>query len=299
MFDVEGASQNSRDGKVTEKFFRWPPVCFSFVLTAIAIWLSLLDQPLLSEWMLLVSTALLGWMLAWGPGQLWQRLLMTAVLAIVPLFALGLGAIWLGADLVWFYPWTRVPVTFVSVLILGGVYAVGGRVLGFSPVWGGADRPPENRWGIAEWLVLTGLLGVSLSLLSYVVETAVVRQPAELFFAGVPAESNQRGEYWLMLLTQVVLFALIEFVLSLFVCLPVISFMVRGRLAGVSPLSRQWQLMNYTAGWCTPVFLLSLVTVNTVLAFEFVLMAFTLAYALARLMCSFPDLTWRSTRVGA
>jgi len=302
MFELEGESRDTRDEKEAEKFFRWPPVLFANVLTAVAVALWLCEEGLWSEWMLLINSALLGWMLAWGPGQLWQRLLMTAALVSETLFALAFGANALGADLEWLYPFTRAPVTLLSALVLGKVFSVAGRLLGFRPIWGGNGNSQDNRWGIAEWLTMTALLAFSLACLNYVVETVVEKKLPVSRFMQVPDRGYDRLECWLLLLPQVVLFAMFGILLTLFVYLPVTSFLVRGALDGLLIKSRLWKLANRTAGYCMPFFFWIMISNGpigngVVRAIEITAMVFAMVFALAFFIESFRDLTWKSTRV--
>ncbi|MFM7561625.1 MAG: hypothetical protein ACKO81_01175 [Planctomycetota bacterium] len=299
MFELEVENRDTRDEKETEKFFRWPPVLFSNFLTAVAIGLWLFGEGLWSEWMLLINSVLLGWMLAWGPGQLWQRLLMTAALASESLFALAVGANSLGADLEWLYPFTRAPATLISALVLGKVFSVAGRLLGFRPIWGGNANAQDNRWGIAEWLTMTALLAFSLACLNYVVETVVEKKLPVWQFMQVPDRGYEWYECWLLLLPQVFFFAIFGFLLTLFIYLPVTSFLVRGALDGLPVRSRLWQLANYTAGWCIPFFLWITISTSVVPAIEITAMVFAMVFALAFFIESFRDLTWKSTRVSS
>lgn len=305
MFELEGETRETRDEKETEKFFRWPPVLFANFLTAVAIALWLCEEGLWSEWMLLINSALLGWMLAWGPGQLWQRLLMTAALASESLFALAFGANSLGADLEWLYPFTRAPATLLSALVLGKVFSVAGRWLGFRPIWGGNGNAQDNRWGIAEWLTMTALLAFSLACLNYVVETVVEKKlPISRFMRPVPDLGYERHECWLLLLPSVFWFAIVGILLTLFVYLPVTSFLVRRAVDGLSVKSRLWKLTSRTAGCCMPFFFWIMISNGPisngiVRAIEITAMVFAMVFALAFFIESFRDLTWKSTRVSS
>ena len=308
MFELEGESRDTRDEKETEKFFRWPPVLFANVLTAVAIALWLCEEGLWSEWMLLINSGLLGWMLAWGPGQLWQRMATTAVLASAPLFFVAFGVNagiaawfveWLEGKSVLLYALTRPTATVLSALSTGVVFRVAGHLLGICPVWASHKSASNRRWGIAESLVLTAILAFAVASLSYVVEI-VVREKLPVFqFLEPPSRGYESLECYLLLATQVLLFVIVELLLTLFIYLPVTFFIAKGALAGVPVRTRLRRLLDYTAGWCLPLFLWTMISVDVGRAVEITGMVFTMVFALALFIASFRDLTWKSTRVGA
>ena len=308
MSDFKGEREQGALEGVTKEYFELQPVAFSLLLAAAAIGWWLVEETLLAEWMLLISGGLLGWMLAWGPGKLWQRMATTAVLASAPLFFVAFGVNagiaawfveWLEGKSVLLYALTRPTATVLSALSTGVVFRVAGHLLGICPVWASHKSASNRRWGIAESLVLTAILAFAVASLSYVVEI-VVREKLPVFqFLEPPSRGYESLECYLLLATQVLLFVIVELLLTLFIYLPVTFFIAKGALAGVPVRTRLRRLLDYTAGWCLPLFLWTMISVDVGRAVEITGMVFTMVFALALFIASFRDLTWKSTRVGA
>ena len=313
MSDFKGEREPGALEGVTKGYFEFQPVAFSLLLAAAAIGWWLVEETLLAEWMLLISGGLLGWILAWGPGKLWQRMLTTAVLASAPVFFVAFGvnagiaaglAEWLEVKSVWLYALTRPTAIVLAALSTGVVFRFAGRLLSFSPVWAGHESvghesDSDRRWGIAESLVLTAILALAVASLSYVVEI-VVREKLPVFqLFEPPSRGYDSFECYLLLATQVLLFVIVELLLTLLVYLPVTFFIVKGALAGVPVRTRLRRLLDYTAGWCLPLFLWTMISVDVGRALEITGMVFAMVFALALFIASFRDLTWEPTRVGA
>jgi hypothetical protein len=120
----------------------------------------------------------------------------------------------------------------------------------------------------------------------------------------VPDLGYERHECWLLLLPNVFWFAIVGILLTLFVYLPVTSFLVRRAVDGLSVKSRLWKLTSRTAGCCMPFFFWIMISNGPisngiVRAIEITAMVFAMVFALAFFIESFRDLTWKSTRVNS
>ncbi|MFN9363172.1 MAG: hypothetical protein ACK6CE_00070 [Planctomycetota bacterium] len=126
----------------------WQPGVFAFSLSAAAIGLWVLDFRLWSEWLLLVQGGLLGWLLAFGPGPAWQRLVVVWVLAVFPVWLvaqlLGLEFGLVGTEWALF----RGQVIFVTTLVSAAGLLLADLFVPLAPTWGarkavGAGLPPS------------------------------------------------------------------------------------------------------------------------------------------------------------
>ena len=126
----------------------WQPGLFAFSLSAAAIGLWVLDFRLWSEWLLLVQGGLLGWLLAFGPGPAWQRLVVVWVLAVFPVWLvaqlLGLEFGLVGTEWALF----RGQVIFVTTLVSAAGLLLADLFVPLAPTWGarkavGAGLPPS------------------------------------------------------------------------------------------------------------------------------------------------------------
>ena len=122
----------------------WQPGVFAFSLSAAAIGLWVLDFRLWSEWLLLVQGGLLGWLLAFGPGPAWQRLVVVWVLAVFPVWLvaqlLGLEFGLVGTEWALF----RGQVIFVTTLVSAAGLLLADLFVPLAPTWG------ATTWGARQ-----------------------------------------------------------------------------------------------------------------------------------------------------
>jgi hypothetical protein len=119
----------------------WQPGLFAFSLSAAAIGLWVVDSRLWSEWLLLVQGGLLGWLLAFGPGPAWQRLVVVWVLAVLPVWSVAqpLGSEFGSGGTEWAL--FRGQVIFVTTLVSAAGLLLADLFVPLAPTWG------ARTWG--------------------------------------------------------------------------------------------------------------------------------------------------------
>lgn len=161
---------------------------------------------------------MLGWILAFGPGPAWQRLLVSWLLAVVPCWLVALP---LWPAMGFFEPvflLVRGQAIFLGALVTSTSLLLIDLVRPLAPTWEQPphlDSRPRQQWSVADWAVLLSLVSLSLALAQWLVELAWLENSR---FEST--KERNPWSFWQLLFRQVGWISLLASVHSLLILAP-------------------------------------------------------------------------------
>ncbi len=275
---------------IAGEYLSWQPGVFVGGLVVTSVGFAVVGEILWAEWALFISVSINGWILACGPGRPWQRLLICWLLATVPIALVSFPVSWaLGFPSASFVL-LRGQMMFLNTL-LTALVLVGGELLWrHIPVWKGHARVTARQWAIADWMMLTGLLSVSLAVVQYLVEQIWLMD-------GLlePNEQLGRWDYWWLLIGPIGWQAVLEVAKAALVVLPLSVMWSRWPVERKGFPDFLIRAAGYWAIFSSPLFLF----LPTAVALEWMFLLETLVLVIALFLISTRATDAEKVRLGS